>query len=52
MTTFDSPKNYHSSNPIKGNAEAKAGKSTSSSTSSTLFKNYSKQGPVITKRKN
>ena len=49
MTSFDSPKNYHSSNPMKDNAEAKAGKSTSSST---LFKNYSKQGPVITKRKN
>ena len=49
MTSFDSPKNYHSSNPMKGNAETKASKPT---VSSTLFHNYSKQGPVITKRKN
>lgn len=39
MTSFDSPKNYHSSNPNKGDAETKAGKLASSST---LFQNYSK----------
>lgn len=50
MTSFDSPKNYHSSNPMKGNAETKVNKPTTSS--STLFQNYSKHGPVITKRKN